>query len=134
MVSAQCRNNSVTCAVKAVALTIRDLAVEAYDTLDRFWFVRDIKIIEQTQATVTIHLTIGSDLFVQAFLSESSQRLSFALVGQRGRLYGRERGVWHRHPFGQPEHHEPAPESASVRPLTQFMTEVETILVEHDLI
>jgi hypothetical protein len=104
MVSAQCRNNSVTCAVKAVALTIRDLVVEAQDTLEPFWFVRDAKIVEQTQATVTIHLTIGPELFVQAFPSESSERLSLALVGQVGRLYGRDRelGTWHRHPFGQP--------------------------------
>ena len=136
MVSAPCSANSATCAVRAMALTIRDLILEAHDTLDRFWFVRDINIVEQTQATVTVHLTIDADLFVQAFLSESSQRLSFALVGQSGRLYGRDRehGMWHRHPFGQPEQHEPTPEGVSVQPLTQFMAEVEKILVEHDLL
>ena len=119
-----------------MTLTIRDLILEAQDTLDRFWFVRDVNIVEQTQATVTVHLTIGADLFVQAFLSESSQRLSFVLVGQSGRLYGRDRehGMWHRHPFGQPEQHEPTPEGMSVQPLTQFMAEVEKILVEHDLL
>lgn len=117
-------------------LTKRDLILEAHDALDRFWFVRDTDIVEQTQATVTIHLTIGPELFVQAFLSESSQRLSLALIGSGGRLYGRdcEHGKWHRHPFGQPEQHELTPEGMSVRPLTQFMSEVEEIVVEHDLI
>lgn len=117
-------------------LTKRGLIVEAHDALDRFWFVRDIDIVEQTQATVTIHLTIGPELFVQAFLSESSHRLNFALIGSGGRLYGRdyEHGKWHRHPFGRPEQHELTPEGMSVRPLTQFMAEVEEIVVEHDLI
>jgi len=52
MVSAPCSDNSATCAVRAMALTIRDLILEAHDTLDRFWFVRGINIVEQTQATV----------------------------------------------------------------------------------
>jgi hypothetical protein len=119
-----------------MALTIRDLILETEDTLDRFWFVHDIHIVEQTEATVTVHLTIGPDLFVQAFLSESSERVSFALVGQAGRLYGRDRehGTWHRHPFGLPERHELTPEGMSERPLIQFMAEVEEILVEHDLL
>ena len=136
MVSAPCSDNSATCAVRAMKLTIRGLILEAHDTLDRFWFVRDVNIVEQTPATVTVHLTIGADLFVQAFLSESSQRLSFALVGQSGRLYGRDReyGTWHRHPFGQPQQHELTPEGMSMQPLTQFMAEVEQILVEHDLL
>ena len=136
MVSAPCSDNSATCAVRAMTLTIRGLILEAHDTLDRFWFGRDVSIVEQTQATVTVHLTIGADLFVQAFLGESSQRLSFALVGQSGRLYGRDReyGTWHRHPFGQPEQHELTPEGMSTQTLTQFMAEVEQILVEHDLL
>jgi hypothetical protein len=116
--------------------TIDELVLEAHDASDRFWFVQDVKIIEQTNATVTLHLTIGSDLLVQAFLSQISQRLSFALIGPGGRLYGRdhEHEKWHRHPFGQAELHEPTPEGMSARPLTQFMAEVEKILVEHGLI
>jgi len=117
-------------------LSIPDLTAEAHDALDRFWFIRDVVIADQTQATVTIHLSIDADLYIQVFLSENSQRMSFALVSQGGRLYGRdsEHGIWHRHPFGQPEHHEPTPEGMSTRPLTQFLAEVEKILVENDLL
>ena len=70
--------------------TIDEIFLEGREAHDRFWFVQDLNIIEQTNATVTLHLTIGSDLFVQAFLSQSSQRLSFALIGPSGRLYGRD--------------------------------------------
>ena len=136
MAPALCNDSSVTCSDKAMTPTIDDLVLEALGARDRFWFVQDLNIVERTNATVTLHLTIGSDLFVQVFLSQSSQRLSFALVGQSGRLYGRdhEHGKWHRHPFGHPEQHEPAFEGRSARPLTQFMAEVEEILVEHDLL
>ena len=136
MVCAPCSDNSAACAVRAMKYTIGDLLLEVEDALDRFWFVRDIVIIDQTEATVTAHLIIDPNLFVQAFLSERSQRLSFALVGQSRRLYGRDRehGAWHRHPFSQPEQHEPTPEGMSARPLTQFMAEVAQILLAHDLL
>jgi hypothetical protein len=41
---------------------------------------------------------------------------------------------WHLHPFGQPEEHQPTPEGMSPRPATQFLTEVEKLLVDHGLI
>ena len=70
------------------------------------------------------------------YRSELSGRFSFALVDPPGRLYGRnrERGVWHRHPFDDPEQHEPTPEGMSPRPLLQFMAEVEEIILENELI
>jgi hypothetical protein len=45
MVSAPCSDNSATCAVRAMALPIRGLILEAHETLDRFWFVRAIDIV-----------------------------------------------------------------------------------------
>lgn len=53
-------------------LTIRDMILEARDTLDRYWFLRDINIVEQTHATVTLHLIIGPDLFVQVFSARAA--------------------------------------------------------------
>ncbi len=116
--------------------TIEDLILEAYSARERFWFVQDLRIVERTNATVTLHLLIGPALFIQAFLSQRSQRLSLALVDRGGRLFGldHEYGKWHRHPFEQPERHEPTPEGMSAHPLTQFMEEVERILIENDLI
>jgi len=83
-----------------------------------------------------LHFAISSDLFVQIFFSQRSGRCSLTLVGNAGRLYGRDRenGVWHRHPFGQPEKHEPTPEGMSPQPITQFLSEVGKILIENDLI
>ncbi len=117
-------------------MKINDLLSESEAARDRFWFIANCYIKERTDQTVTIHFTIASDLFVQIFYSERSGRLNLALIGSSGRLYGRDRehGYWHLHPFGQPEIHQPAPEGMSPRPIIQFLTEVEELLVDHDLI
>ena len=117
-------------------MTVDELIVEALATRERFWFVQTLQVRERTDATVTVRFIIGPELFVQVFFSQRSGRLSFALVGSAGRLYGRDRehDVWHRHPFGQPEQHELNPEGTSSQPINQFLAEVEEILSTPDLI
>jgi len=117
-------------------MTIDELLIESLEAKDRFWFVQNFIIVERTDSTVTLHFIVNSELFVQAFYSERGGRLSFALVGQSGRLYGRDRehGYWHRHPFGQTDIHEPTPEGMSSQPVNQFLTEVEELLIENELI
>jgi hypothetical protein len=117
-------------------MTIDELLVEALAATDRFWFVQTLQVRERTDATVTLRFIIGPAVFVQVFFSQRSRRLSFAMVGTSGRLYGRDRehGFWHRHPFGQSEQHEPTPEGMSSQPISQFLTEVEEILCTQNLI
>jgi len=116
--------------------TVEELLDEAREAYSRFWFVQSFIEVERTASTITLHLVIGPELYVQAYLSELSGRLSLALVDPSGRLYGRnrERGAWHRHPFDNPDSHEPTPEELSPRPLLQFMAEVEEIVLENELI
>ena len=119
-------------------MTIAELLDEYFEASRRFWFVRAAQIIEQTDnsLTLTLHLHITPHLFIQAFLSTRSDRLSLALIGPTGRLYGRDgrKGQWHRHPFAATHIHEATPEEMSSQPLTQFLTEVETILLENELL
>lgn len=83
-----------------------------------------------------MYLSIGDNLFVQVFFSRRSQRLNLALVGSGGRLYGRDRenAVWHLHPFDDPDRYEPTPLGMSSASVAQFLSEVEEILVDNDLI
>ena len=85
--------------------TVEELLDEAREAYSRFWFVQSLIKVECTASTVTVHLVIGPELYVQAYLSELSGRLSLALVDPSGRLYGRnrERGTWHQHPFDDPD-------------------------------
>lgn len=117
-------------------MTIEDIIIESLLAKKRFWFVDTLEIIERTDNTVTLHFTIGSDLFVQIFFSQCTTRFSFALIGKSGRLYGRDRehGFWHCHTFEQPEQHDPTPKGMSPQPIIQFLAEVEEILIKNDLI
>jgi hypothetical protein len=117
-------------------VTINELVLEATEAKDRFWFVQSLEVVERTAQTITLHFIIRPTLFVQVYYSVRSGRFNFALIGASGRLYGRDRehGQWHLHPFGQSHLHEPTPEGMSPQPIHQFLTEVETILIENDLI
>ncbi|HRQ41098.1 MAG TPA: hypothetical protein PLD25_24540 [Chloroflexota bacterium] len=116
-------------------MTIDAFVNEAILAGERFWFIRDFKQVERTDATVTIHLEIENDLFVQLYFSQRSGRLSLALVGNTGRIYGRDReyGRWHLHPFGKLHEHIDTPEGMSAQLISQFLSEVEKLLIEHDL-
>jgi len=117
-------------------VTINELILEATQAKDRFWFVQAPEIIERTANTITLHFMIRQTLFVQIYCSVRSGRFNFALIVASGRLYGRdcEHGQWHLHPFGKSHLHEPTPEGMSPQPIHQFLAEVETILLENDLI
>ena len=92
-------------------MTLNDLLLELYKVEHLFWFVKQIEEIDLTDDAVKARLRIEVGLFVQVFFSERSGRLSFTLVQGNQRIYGRDReyGQWHRHPFGDAEHHEPTP-------------------------
>lgn len=116
--------------------TVEQLLIESATAAERFWFIRSWQVTDRTNSTATVRFDIDAGLFVQVFLSERSTRLSLALIGSSGRLYGRdlERGKWHRHPFGSHDIHEPTSEGMSSQPVIQFMTEVEDILLSNDLL
>ena len=122
--------------MKGLLMTIDELVVEASAAKDRFWFIQSFEITARTDATITLCFMIAADLFVQIFFSRRSKRFNMALIGASGRLYGRDRehGLWHRHPFEEPEKHEATPDGVSSRPINQFLAEVEEILIKHTLI
>lgn len=117
-------------------LTNDELLAEAAAAAQQFWFIRELQIVDRTDHTVTIHFIVSPDLFVQVFQSQRSSRVSLALVGPAGRLYGRdcEHGVWHQHPFARVDAHELTPQGVSPRLIMQFMAEVEELLVTYELI
>ena len=116
-------------------MKIADLLQEIEDVEQRFWFIQSVTL-EQTDDVIKVRVEIREEIFVHVFLSEQSGRFQFALINGRERIYGRDKedNEWHLHPYGNAEDHLPMPEGISPQPLTQFMTEVEKILLENNLI
>jgi len=113
-----------------------DLQLEARDALERVWFVRSLEEIERTDLTLSLRLHIRPDLFVQAFLGESSGSLYLALIEGGRRIFGIDRGggEWHIHPYDAPDKHEPLPEGLGPRPLLKILARVEDLLLQYALL
>lgn len=62
--------------------------------------------------------------------------LSFALVLNRARIYGRvnEGGEWHRHPYGRLANHDHSLEGRKVVSLATFLEEAQAILETEGLL
>lgn len=114
----------------------RSLLDEAREAVHRVWFVQSLEVIERTDATVSLRLTIRSALFVQAFVGELTNSLYFALIEDDRRIFGidRESEQWHMHPYEAPYRHEFMPEGLEPKPLLKFLSRVEKILIENSLL
>lgn len=79
---------------------LEDLAFEAREALDRFWFIQQIQFLDRTDDTISIRLLIRDDLFIQAFAGKLTNSLYFALIDKNYRIFGidRESDHWHIHP------------------------------------
>ena len=82
--------------------SITELRFEAYDALERTWFLQTIAEAEHTDISLSLRLHIRSGLFIQLFYGQHTGSLFFALVEDSERVFGmdRERNRWHMHPYG----------------------------------
>jgi hypothetical protein len=73
---------------------------------------------------------------LQVFIGERTGSLYFALVEGRQRMFGidRENGQGHLHPYDTPEKHLTLNEGLGPKPLLAFLSKVENLLLEHDLL
>lgn len=112
------------------------LLAEAQAANEESWFVQSIDVYERTDSTLSLRMYIRRDLFVQAFIGEVTGSLYFALVERNQRIYGidREADRWHVHPFEDPSKHESFLPGLGPTPLLAFMSKVEQVLVEGDLL
>lgn len=117
-------------------INTQELLSEAHDALHKVWFVQSLEILDRTDQTLSIRLVINSNLFVQAFFGEISRSLYFALISGRQRIFGIDRvaGAWHVHPFDAPNTHQVFVESVEPKSLLKFLSKVEALLMEHDLL
>ena len=110
----------------------RDVRLIAAD----WGFIRWVATADKTAHAIKMRLHITEGCFVQIYANIEKQLLSYALVLERTRIYGRdsEGGRWHRHPYGAAETHDFSPDGARTIELPQFLGEVQQILEETALL
>lgn len=98
--------------------TTVELWLEVQEALRKVWFVQSAEILSQTERTLVLRLRIQSGFFVDAFLSERSNALSFALIYNDQRIFAADRqaGGWHIHPYGAADQHVPLPQGLEPKP------------------
>jgi hypothetical protein len=113
-----------------------DLQMEAYEALDKLWFVQSVQDVESTVFHFALRLHLRPDLFVQAFLGKQTGALYLALIDRGQRVFGidRDRGNWHVHPYGAADQHVPLPEGLEPKPLLKFLARVDKLLSQHNLL
>lgn len=111
-------------------MTPEEFEREARQTAQDFSFVRRVEILLRTPATLTMRFHITEHSFVQLYTNSRKSLLSFALVWEGTRVFGRDcdGGVWHRHPFEAPETHDFTSDGQKAVTLRGFLTEVEGML------
>jgi len=112
----------------------KHLLSEDREAFDRIWFVSAMDVADRTETSILVRLHIQSDIFVHAFLGESSGSLYFALIEMNQRIFGtdRESGEWHMHPYGDPHTHELPDEGLEPKPLLRFLSRVGKLIFEHN--
>ena len=113
-----------------------NLREEAREALTRFWFIKSVEEIERTDITLSLRLYIHPMLFVNVFWGERSGSLFFALIEMGRRIYGidLENGVWHMHPLEATERQVQLEAGLEPKPLLRFLSRVESLLIEQDLL
>jgi len=93
-------------------------------------FIQWIVSVDRTDYAVKLRLHVDAECFVQVYANVQKGLISFTLVVNRARIYGRdcEGGVWHRHPHHAPETHDFSSEGSQAITLARFLVEVQQIL------
>ncbi len=81
-------------------------------------------------------LVIDANLFIQVYFNSQSGRINFVVISAGQRIFGRDsEGVgWHKHPFENPTDHDFSPEGSKQVTLTEFVSEVEEILIRENFL
>lgn len=111
-------------------LTPDDLEKDVLQTVAHWAYVRHVTLVDKTEHALKMRLHIDSACFIQIYANPSKSLFSYTLVLNRVRIFGRDcdGGIWHRHPFHDPESHDFSAEGSSSITLSEFLAEAQHIL------
>ena len=113
-----------------------DLMQEVQVIIESYAFIRGMTDLDRTDNALRFRLSIDQTMFIQVYANSKKTKVNFALLSLGQRIYGRdsESGAWHRHPFEAPESHLIEDDAARPVTLTEFVMEVEELLLRESLL
>ncbi len=111
---------------------IREVRAEAF----RRRYIRRVEIVEEGVSTAKVWLVVRPEVKVQLYHNEKTGTTNMALILHEERIYGRNshRGSWHRHPVERPWQHDVSREGARPVTVSEFMREIDKIVLEKRLL
>jgi hypothetical protein len=99
-------------------------------------FIKAISDLDRTDNALRLRLIIDETLFIQVYANSKKNKYNFALISLGQRILGRdsEGGSWHKHPFESPESHQVEGDAGRPVTLTEFIMEVEDLLLKESLL
>ena len=103
---------------------------QVHNAASRFSFVDRVVTLDKTANTIKLRLHVTTDCFIQIYVNVQKKLVNYVLILDRSRIYGRNRdgGIWHRHPYENPDAHDFGPEGAKDVSLEEFLIEVQQVL------
>ena len=117
-------------------MSIETIVAEARHIMAQVSWIERLIELDRTDHAVKLRLMIDDNLFIQAYVHTQSGTTNFVLVSAGQRIFGRdcEGGHWHKHPFEDPTAHVFSSDGQKPVTLTEFIHEVEDILIQADLL
>jgi hypothetical protein len=111
-------------------VTVVDFEHDVRQVVTQWAFIQRVVTVDKADYAIKLRLYIDGECFIQVYANVQKGLISFALVLNRARIYGRDcdGGVWHRHPHHAPGTHDFSPEGRQVVSLPQFLAEAQQIL------
>lgn len=106
------------------------------DLYIRYQFLITYEIEEKTTSILKAKIIFSQDLYIQVYANTRRPKISYALILNNHRLYGKDflMGKWHRHPFESPHLHDTSTEGSKDAAIERFFLEVLQYLQDSDLI
>jgi hypothetical protein len=117
-------------------VNVDEFEQDVYRIAAEWSFLRSIETVDKTDYAVKLRLHIDTECFIQMYTNVEKGILSYVLVLNRARIFGRdnEGGEWHRHPHGDADQHDRSPAGRTAVTMSQFLVEVQRILIEEGLL
>lgn len=111
-------------------MTAAEFERDVQQVADQWAYVQWVVTVDKTDYAVKLRLHVDAECFIQVYANVQKGLISFTLVLNRMRIYGRdcEGGVWHRHPHTDPGTHDFSPEGSRAVTLAHFLAEAQQIL------